>query len=83
MPHFQARIQTILVCGSRIRIRNTVFYLLSLLLGVFTRAGGVPVSLDHSPRDFLPVENSYQEPSYCTNNVLDAVELIFKKEFYH
>jgi len=51
--------------------------------GVFSRAGGVPVSLDHSPRDFLPVENSYQEPSYCTNNVLDAVDLIFKKEFYN
>ena len=44
--------------------------------------GGGPgaMSLDHSPRDFLPVEESYQEPTYVASNVLEAVDLIFKKE---
>ena len=31
--------------------------------GVFTRDGGQLPSLEHSPRDFLPVESSYQEPA--------------------
>jgi hypothetical protein len=28
--------------------------------GVYSRGGGSGSSLDHSPRDFLPVENSYK-----------------------
>ena len=38
---------------------------------------------DHSPRDFLPVQESYQEPTYTVNNVLDAVNLIFKKQNFN
>lgn len=51
--------------------------------GVFSRVAGTHVSLDHSPRDFLPVEKSYQEPSFSTENVLDAVNLIFNREGYN
>ena len=38
---------------------------------------------DHSPRDFLPVQESYQEPTYTVNNVLDAVNLIFEKQKFN
>ncbi len=31
-----------------------------IIAGVFSRGGGSGSSLDHSPRDFLPVENSYK-----------------------
>jgi len=48
--------------------------------GVFSKSAGSPVSLDHSPRDFLPVESSYQEPTHATHNVLQAVNLIFEQE---
>merc|ERR1712226_572039 len=48
--------------------------------GVYSRSSKEMVSLDHSPRDFLPVEDSYQEPTYTVNNVLDAVNLIFQKQ---
>jgi len=51
--------------------------------GVFSKSTGSPVSLDHSPRDFLPVESSYQEPTFSTHNVLQAVNLIFEQENYH
>jgi len=47
--------------------------------GVFNDSGQ-PTSLEHSPRDFLPVEKSYQEPSFTTSNVLEAVQTIFKRE---
>lgn len=48
--------------------------------GVFTRDGGQLPSLEHSPRDFLPVESSYQEPALTGKNVLEAVELICRRE---
>jgi len=48
--------------------------------GVFKADGAHPVTLEHSPRDFLPVENSYQEPAFTTAHVLEAVQTIFKKE---
>jgi len=48
--------------------------------GVFSTDGGQPVTLDHSPRDFLPVENSYQEPAFTTAHVLEAVRTILKRE---
>jgi len=48
--------------------------------GVYSREGGTPVSLSHSPRDFLPVESSYQEPSLTSTCVLHAVESIFDRE---
>jgi len=48
--------------------------------GVFSNDGGQPVTLDHSPRDFLPVENSYQEPAFTTAHVLEAVRTILKRE---
>ena len=46
--------------------------------GVFSADRAHPVTL--SPRDFLPVENSYQEPAFTTAHVLEAVQTIFKKE---
>lgn len=48
--------------------------------GVFKPDGGQLSSLEHSPRDFLPVEKSYQEPTLSTCNVLEAVQTIFSKE---
>jgi len=48
--------------------------------GVFSREGGQPTSLEHSPRDFLPVENTYQEPSFTTSHVLESVQTIFRRE---
>ena len=48
--------------------------------GVFRPDGGQVTSLEHSPRDFLPVEKSYQEPTLSTSNVLRAVQTIFSKE---
>ena len=54
-----------------------------MISGVFSKSTGSPVSLDHSPRDFLPVESSYQEPTFSTHNVLQAVNLIFEQENYH
>jgi HAD superfamily hydrolase (TIGR01456 family) len=60
----------------------TSCYSILVETGVFSRVGGSPVSLDHSPRDFLPVENSYQEPTFATENVLGAVDLIFEREQY-
>ena len=48
--------------------------------GVFKPDGAQYTSLEHSPRDFLPVEKSYQEPTLTTSNVLKAVQTIFRKE---
>ena len=49
--------------------------------GVFSPDGdGPPVSLEHSPRDFLPVESSYQEPAIASQHVLDAVKTILRRE---
>ncbi len=48
--------------------------------GVYSQDSRDTISLDHSPRDFLPVEDGYQEPTHVTTNVLEAVDLIFKKE---
>merc|ERR1719481_2046187 len=36
--------------------------------------------LEHSARDFLSVAQSYKEPSYCSQHVLEAVQMIFRKE---
>ena len=55
------------------------FILLLNLSGVFNDSGQ-PTSLEHSPRDFLPVEKSYQEPVFTTSNVLEAVQTIFNRE---
>lgn len=35
---------------------------------------------EHSPRDFLPVEEKLKEPSYVTENVNHAIELVFERE---
>jgi len=48
--------------------------------GVFSADGAHPVTLAHSPRDFLPVCDSYQEPAFTTAHVLEAVKTIFKRE---
>ena len=47
---------------------------------VLVRTGVFGGTLEHSPRDFLPVESSFQEPTYAVNNVDEAVTLIFKEE---
>jgi len=54
--------------------------------GVFSRDSSIGFAhssyspLEHSPRDFLPAETSFQEPTFTVRNVLEAVELIFEKE---
>ncbi|XP_046654424.1 haloacid dehalogenase-like hydrolase domain-containing 5 isoform X1 [Daphnia pulicaria] len=35
---------------------------------------------NHSPRDFLPVEEGLREPAFCVPDVLRAVELVFQQE---
>ena len=47
--------------------------------GVFSREGAAP-SLEHSPRDFLPVEDSYKEPVLTTSCVHHAVQTILERE---
>jgi hypothetical protein len=39
--------------------------------------------LDHSPRDFLPVEEKLRAPKFTVKNVANAVDLIFYKEGFH
>jgi hypothetical protein len=39
--------------------------------------------LDHSPRDFLPVEEKLRAPKYTVENVLNAVDLVFRIEGFH
>jgi hypothetical protein len=39
--------------------------------------------LDHSPRDFLPVEEKLRAPKYTVEDVLSAVDLIFRIEGFH
>ncbi len=55
---------------------------LSMLVetGVYSTSSKSNASLDHSPRDFLPVEESFLVPTHVVGNVLEAVELIFKLE---
>jgi hypothetical protein len=36
--------------------------------------------LDHSPRDFLPVEEKLRAPKFTVENVSNAIDLIFYKE---
>ncbi|XP_066996972.2 haloacid dehalogenase-like hydrolase domain-containing 5 [Anabrus simplex] len=35
---------------------------------------------DHSPRDFLPVEEKLREPKYIVENVSKAIDLVFREE---
>jgi hypothetical protein len=35
---------------------------------------------EHSPRDFLPVEESMRQPCFVSENVLRAVELVLDRE---
>ncbi|KDR13978.1 haloacid dehalogenase-like hydrolase domain-containing 5 isoform X1 [Zootermopsis nevadensis] len=39
--------------------------------------------LDHSPRDFLPVEEKLRAPKFTVENVSNAIDLIFHKEGFH
>jgi len=50
--------------------------------GVYSTDSKHTVTLDHSPRDFLPVQDSYSEPTFSVKNVYEAVDLIFKQEKY-
>ncbi|KAK2718176.1 haloacid dehalogenase-like hydrolase domain-containing 5 isoform X2 [Artemia franciscana] len=35
---------------------------------------------EHSPRDFLPVEEGLRQPTYCVANILEAVQLVLERE---
>ncbi|CAB4054928.1 unnamed protein product [Lepeophtheirus salmonis] len=48
--------------------------------GVYSSDRDNIVTLQHSPRDFLPVEDSYRLPTLVAKNVLEAIELIFERE---
>ena len=50
--------------------------------GVYSGVKDHNTNLNHSQRDFLPVEESYQEPTFITADVLKAVETVFKNENY-
>ena len=39
--------------------------------------------LDHSPRDFRSVEEGLLAPKYTVENVLSAVDLVFRTEGFH
>lgn len=38
--------------------------------------------LDHSPRDFLPVEEKLREPNFTVKNVTKAIELVLQQESF-
>lgn len=38
---------------------------------------------EHSPRDFLPVEEKLKEPKFVTENVYNAIHLIYDREGFH
>lgn len=38
--------------------------------------------LDHSPRDFLPVEEKLREPNFTVKNVSKAIDLVFEQESF-
>lgn len=46
--------------------------------GVSSASSGV--DLNHSPRDFLPIEEGLREPTYYVPDVLQAVNLVLQKE---
>ena len=49
--------------------------------GVFSStSGNTNLSLNHSPRDFLPVEDRYLEPTFTCSDVAKAIETIFNEE---
>lgn len=50
--------------------------------GVYSTDSKHTVTLEHSPRDFLPVQESFSEPTHTVKNVYEAVDLIFKQENY-
>lgn len=50
-----------------------------LQTGVYNEKSGVQL-LEHSPRDFLPVESKLQEPSLRVKCVLEAITTIFQRE---
>jgi HAD superfamily hydrolase (TIGR01456 family) len=49
--------------------------------GVFSR-DRAECLLDHSPRDFLPVEEKLRQPHHTTPDVLQAINFILRKECY-
>ena len=51
--------------------------------GVYSRTTGSKnddLTLNHAPRDFLPMKKSFQEPFMIVPDVLHAVQAIFEKE---
>jgi len=52
----------------------------SVLVETGVHSPGAATALDHSPRDFLPVEDGLEEPTHVVTNVLEAVDLVFSKE---
>lgn len=47
--------------------------------GVYSRENGLQL-LEHSPRDFLPIEAKLQEPSLTVKCVLEAIRTIYERE---
>jgi hypothetical protein len=39
--------------------------------------------LDHSPRDFLPIEEKLRAPKFTVKDVATAIDLIFHTEGFH
>lgn len=71
--------------GSQNELSNSVAencYSVLVETGVYSTDSKHTVTLNHSPRDFLPVQDSYSEPTFTVKNVHEAVDLIFKKENY-
>ncbi|TRY63500.1 hypothetical protein TCAL_00409 [Tigriopus californicus] len=51
--------------------------------GVYSFEDRASLNWNHSPRDFLPVEEKLLEPSFLVPNVSDAVDLILQREDFH
>uniref|UniRef100_T1IVC9 Haloacid dehalogenase-like hydrolase domain-containing 5 n=1 Tax=Strigamia maritima TaxID=126957 RepID=T1IVC9_STRMM len=50
--------------------------------GVYNKDAGLE-TCNHSARDFLPVEEKLREASYTSENVHEAIDVIFEREDFH
>ena len=55
-------------------------YSILVKTGVHSGDADHPLTLNHSPRDFLPIEKKDQEPTMLVQHVLEAVNSIFQRE---
>lgn len=70
---------------SEVKFRTEAQRCYSILVetGVYSFEDRASLNWNHSPRDFLPVEEELLEPSFLVHNVRDAVDLILKNEGFH